>query len=323
MNLYRQTGELIFGSRLKRISEKFLTDFAKVYKTLKINFEISWFPLFYLLKEKGKLSVTEIAVELKITHSAVSQFVTVLEKKKIVNFLNDKNDKRKRLIYFTPKGLALLEEIIPVWESMVRVVKSLFNEGEKSAYILLALNELEDHIKDKSLHSRIINDVKQSQFGEIEIIHYDSLYKNQFKNLILNWLIDNHDQENLNIDIINNPEEGINSGNGCILMAIIKQQCVGIITTQMNEKDSVAEILHFIVDEQWQQRQIGKKLIVKMLEQLEIKKVKQVQIKVNKKFSNAIKLLKKTGFYLDSIKQDDESSNSIKTLLLMEYQIEN
>ena len=86
MIFYREAGELIFGSRLKRISERFLMDVSKIYKSLNIPFEVSWFPLFYLLNERGKLSVTEIARELEITHSAVSQLVTILQKKKLIPF---------------------------------------------------------------------------------------------------------------------------------------------------------------------------------------------------------------------------------------------
>ena len=64
MTFYRQTGELIFGTRLKRLSDRFLMDVARIYKTLDIPFVIGWFPLFYLLNEQGTLSVTEIAREL-------------------------------------------------------------------------------------------------------------------------------------------------------------------------------------------------------------------------------------------------------------------
>ena len=84
MAFYRNAGELIFGTRLKRISERFLMDVSKVYKHLDIPFETGWFPIFYLLRERENLSVTEIARELEVTHSAISQAVTVLEKKKLM-----------------------------------------------------------------------------------------------------------------------------------------------------------------------------------------------------------------------------------------------
>ena len=161
MEFYRRTGELIFGTRLKRISDKFLMDVSKIYKSLKIPFETSWFPLFYLLNERGELSVTEIARELKITHSAISQMVTILEKKKLIKFLKDKNDKRKRLIYFTPQGLKLLGTLVPIWESIKNKMEEILKEKEHSRYLLVALNELEDSMEKDSLYQRVIKDLRK------------------------------------------------------------------------------------------------------------------------------------------------------------------
>lgn len=161
MTFYRETGELIFGSRLKRISDRFLMDVSKMYKSLDIPFEVSWFPLFYLLNERGKLSVTEIAKELEITHSAVSQLVTTLEKKSLITFINDKNDKRRRLIHFTQKGMNLMKSISPIWESMRKTVRALFAEGEKSRTLLHALDELETSMKKESVYERLMGGMEK------------------------------------------------------------------------------------------------------------------------------------------------------------------
>lgn len=317
MSFYRRTGELIFGTRLKRISDKFLMDIARVYKSLNINFEISWFPLFYLLKEKGELSITAIANELKITHSAVSQLVNTLEKKELIKFLNDKNDRRKRLIYFTPKGLTLLNTVIPVWQSMKRAIQQLFSERENSCYLLLALNELEESIEKKSIYSRVMCDVKKTQFGNIEVIPYHSECQSQFKNLILTWLIDNYDTEVPDVDLINEPERKIREGGCIILMAKAKDKFVGTIIALMKERTK-SEIIYIVVDERWQKRQIGKKLLLEAIKQLEQRGVKNIYIKLDQKFSHAIKLFKREGFVLRALKLDEGISKLKRTRLLME-----
>ena len=61
MTFYRRTGELILGTRLRRLSERILADVSRVYREMSIPFETSWFPLFHLLHERGSLSVTEVA----------------------------------------------------------------------------------------------------------------------------------------------------------------------------------------------------------------------------------------------------------------------
>jgi len=164
MDFYRRTGELIFGTRLKRISDKFLMDVSKIYKSLDIPFETSWFPLFYLLNERGELPVTEIAKELKITHSAISQMVNTLEKKKLIKFLKDKNDRRKRLIYFTPQGLKLIKVLVPIWKSIKTEMEELLKEKKHSRYLLLALDELEDSMEENDLYHRVIENLKRIKY---------------------------------------------------------------------------------------------------------------------------------------------------------------
>ncbi len=161
MTFYRKAGELIIGTRLKRMSDRFLTDVSNIYKKLSIPFEVSWFPLFYLLHNKERLSVTEIAKELHITHSAVSQLVTNLQKKGLVKFTNDKNDKRKRIIGFTESGQKMMNEIKPVWKSMKESMQSLLNKKENSACLLKALNEIEDTLEKESFCDRVLKNMNK------------------------------------------------------------------------------------------------------------------------------------------------------------------
>ena len=81
MGFYPKLGYLIFGSRLRRLSEYFLAEVNKVYGQQGIAFDASWFPLFYLLSVKDKLTLMDIATELEVSHSAVSQLVTNLKGK--------------------------------------------------------------------------------------------------------------------------------------------------------------------------------------------------------------------------------------------------
>jgi DNA-binding MarR family transcriptional regulator len=165
MSFYKEAGELIFGTRLKRISDRFLFDVSQIYKKLGIPFEVSWFPLFYLLHHKNGLSVTEIARELQITHSAVSQLVTHLEKKKLIKFMDDKNDRRKRIIGFTEKGNSMMNELNPIWESMRKSMRSLLHKKENSACLLKALDEIEDTLEKESLCERVLKNIKNNQGG--------------------------------------------------------------------------------------------------------------------------------------------------------------
>ncbi len=166
MTFYKDAGELILGTRLKRISDRFLIDVSRIYKKLGIPFEVSWFPLFYLLHSKKYLSVTEIAKELQITHSAVSQLVSNLQKKDLVEFIDDENDKRKRIIGFTGKGRNMMNQIKPVWQSIKKSMRSLLQKKKNSSRLLKALDEIEDTLEKESLCEKVLNNIKNESGGK-------------------------------------------------------------------------------------------------------------------------------------------------------------
>jgi DNA-binding MarR family transcriptional regulator/GNAT superfamily N-acetyltransferase len=314
LNFYERVGELIFGTRLKRISEKFLTDVTKIYRSLDIAFETSWFPIFYLLNEKEKLSVTEIANELQITHSAVSQMVSLLEKKKLISFLDDKSDKRRRLIAFTKKGKDLMLTILPVWDSIQRATRQLFEKKENSAYILTALSELEDTLEHESLHDRVMKDIQQDRLGEIDIKALEPADKTEYKNLILHWLIDHQNSHIADDDLINCPEIMIRQNQAIVLLAKVQKESVGTIAVQMKNSHT-AQIVYLVVEEKWQKRQIGKKLLQDALSQMRNHQITTAEIHLDRRLTHAIKLLKGEDFVLQSVQSNGSENNTKETTL--------
>ena len=321
MDFYRHVGVLIFGSRLKRLSEKFLFDVGKVYKSLDIDFEPSWFPIFYLLNKNREMSAAEMAEELAITHQAVSQLVTILEIKKVIKILQDNNDKRKRIVVFTKKGLTLMDTVKPVWRSMEKALQKLLGEGENSAYLLHALDEFEDSLKRKGIHSRIMEEIKTRQVEDIKIMHYDSEYKSQFKSLMLSWLIDNYDSDILDVGLLNYPEKKIVKNGDLILLVKVNDQIVGTIVTQGKEK-ATTNILYLVVDENWQKRELGKKLLLEAINRLETEGVKTIEVMLDRKFTHAAKLFKSNGFVSKTLKNDKGPARVDGTKLLMELNLE-
>jgi DNA-binding MarR family transcriptional regulator/N-acetylglutamate synthase-like GNAT family acetyltransferase len=267
------------------------------------------------------MSAAEMAEELAITHQAVSQLVTILEIKKVIKILQDNNDKRKRLIVFTKKGLTLMDTVKPVWKSMEKALQKLFGEGANSAYLLHALDEFEDSLKRKGLYSRIMEDIKTRQVEDIKIMHYDSEYKSQFKSLMLSWLIDNYDSDILDVGLLNYPEKKIVKNGDLILLVKVNDQIVGTIVTQGKEK-ATTNILYLVVDENWQKRELGKKLLLEAINRLEAEGVKTIQVMLDRKFTHAAKLFKSNGFVSKTLKNDKGPAKVDGTKLFMELNLE-
>ncbi len=154
MNFYQKLGPLVFGTRLKRLSDYFLSEVNKVYADLGIPFEASWFGVFYLLKQNESLSIIDMAETLEISHSAVSQLVKNLENKKLLEIKNSDDDGRKKLVRLTEEGKMLLEKIIPVWDSLSQSMTDLL-ENEQANQALNSILAIENAFQKQDLSERI------------------------------------------------------------------------------------------------------------------------------------------------------------------------
>src|SRR4249920_546038 len=143
MNFYQELGFLVFGSRLKRLGDTFINDVNSIYKDHKIEFDASWFPVFYILSQKKEVSIKEISDDLKVSHSAISQLISSLQQKGLIKSVVSKKDARHKTITFTPKGEKLLQKIRPVWNALEKAMEELVEESTHSKKILKALTTIE------------------------------------------------------------------------------------------------------------------------------------------------------------------------------------
>lgn len=155
MNFYQSLGFLVFGSRLKRLSDTFLGDVNRIYKSHNIAFDASWFPIFYILSKQDAVSISEIASQLEVSHSAASQMVSSLQEKGIIKAETTAEDARKKLITFTPKGKKILAQVLPVWTALQQAMEALITEGEHSRHMLQAIKEIETNLEKTPLLNRI------------------------------------------------------------------------------------------------------------------------------------------------------------------------
>jgi DNA-binding MarR family transcriptional regulator len=154
-NYYEKLGQLILGSRLRKLSERLMLEMGNIYKNRNIEFEPGWFHIMYLLAENEKMSITQISDMLQVSHPSVIQVIGVLEKRDIVKISIDNGDKRRRLIELSENGLVLLNQIKPIWQQIDQMMIAFLSEGQFSQNILEAIGEIEKNLDSKSLSERI------------------------------------------------------------------------------------------------------------------------------------------------------------------------
>lgn len=157
MGFYEETGILILGTRMKRLSEKFLSEVGKIYEKMDIVFEPAWFPLFFLLYRKGALSVTDISNELNVSQPAASQIVSLLSRKGLISLDPDPDDRRRKIVEFTLEGKRLLKKLIPVWETMESSMYEIFNADDEWIDVIESFNQLEKKLNCTNLSQSVMN----------------------------------------------------------------------------------------------------------------------------------------------------------------------
>jgi len=155
MNLYQNLGYLVLGSRLRRLSECFLSEINRTYQNLGIDFDASWFPVFYLLSKNDALSIKELSEQTEVSHPAASQLITNLKNRNLVTSVTCADDGRRQLVTLTDKGRALLTEILPVWDAVLAAMTELVALEEQGSNLLPAISALENIFKQNSLSNKI------------------------------------------------------------------------------------------------------------------------------------------------------------------------
>ncbi|HMO33919.1 MAG TPA: MarR family transcriptional regulator [Lacibacter sp.] len=155
MELYQSVGFLLFGTRLKRLSEVFLADVNRVYRKNRIRFEAGWFPVFYLLSQQEEVSIRQIADALHVSHSAASQMVSNLQEKGLVKSTVSRRDARHKVVTFTSKGARLLDQVLPVWQALEAAMQQLAHETAEGRHLLPALTVIENSLRETPVFNRV------------------------------------------------------------------------------------------------------------------------------------------------------------------------
>lgn len=147
---------MVFGSRLRRLSERFLANVTKVYQAKGIDFDASWFPFFYLLDEHESLTLREMSETLKTSHSAVSQMMSNLERRALVEIKKDPEDKRRRNVQLTEKGKELLAQVRPIWNGLQKAMAEILEQDEFNAKLISIIDNIEATFDEEELSERIL-----------------------------------------------------------------------------------------------------------------------------------------------------------------------
>ncbi|MBN2214294.1 MAG: bifunctional helix-turn-helix transcriptional regulator/GNAT family N-acetyltransferase [Bacteroidales bacterium] len=273
MSVYQEAGLLILGTRLKRISDRFLNEVSKVYKKQGIRFETAWFPVLFLLDSKGPMSLTKISNELEVSHSAISQMINQLQEKAIVDIRPDDSDARIRQISLTVKGRELIDQAHPVWHALSKSLNRILPHNTDQPGFLDLLSFIEKQLNDHILSETTLTYLNQEP-GDIIITEPES----DSRERLVRWL----NQEG--VVFIPSDES--------LLVALSEDNIIGM-TAFRPEKDCII-LDHLYVTPLQRRKGVGLKLVQNIFQKCNAGPSGWFQL--NESNIDLIKVLVKSGF---------------------------
>lgn len=132
--------------------------------------------------------------------------------------------------------------------------------------------------------------------SSVKIVDYEPAHHKAFKDLNIAWISKHHMVEDVDIEVLDNPEKYILNDGGVILAALYGDEVAGTCSLR-NKGDGLYELTKMTVREDMRGLKIGHLLGLATLERARLLSAKLVELYSNRNTSaEAIQLYLKLGF---------------------------
>lgn len=257
MDFFNKTGKMAIGSRLRLLTAKVTDDAAKIYELYKVDFSPKWFPVFFVLSEDGEKTITEIAEQIGHSQPSVTKIMKEMTKAGLVKDNLKSKDKRRNVARLTTKGEELAYRIIKVQGADIdAAIDGIIAEANHNLWEALA--EWEFLLDQKSLSKRVQEQKKLRESKDVKIVEYHPKYQSAFKALNEEWISTYFEMEEADHKALDNPEAYILNKGGKILIALYKDEPLGVCALiKMEDPHYDFEMAKMAVSPEAQGKNIG------------------------------------------------------------------
>jgi len=297
MNIFKKTGKMALGSRLRLLTAKVTEDAAKIYELYDVeNFSPKWFPVFFVLNENGEQTITEIAEQIGHSQPSVTKIIKEMLKSGLVADNLKSSDKRRNVAGLTAKGKQLAEKMIEVQCADIDVaIDGIIEEAEHNLWEAIA--EWEFLLEQKSLFKRVQEQKKLRESKNVQIVEYEPKYQSAFRTLNEEWISTYFEMEETDYKSLDNPEEYILKKGGKILVALYNDEPLGVCAL-IKMEDSVYdfEMAKMAVSPKAQGKNMGWLLGQEIINVAKSMGASKIYLESNTILKPAISLYYKMGF---------------------------
>ncbi|HVQ55988.1 MAG TPA: bifunctional helix-turn-helix transcriptional regulator/GNAT family N-acetyltransferase [Pyrinomonadaceae bacterium] len=299
-------------TRMKRVSDAMLHDGKRMYKQLGMDIEPNWFAVFKLLRKHERMTVTEIADAIGLSHPSV---ISIVNKMMIAGYLKEsrsKDDSRKRILSLTPKADRKMPQFEQVWDAGTAGFKKMMHDTD----LLGTLDLLERRIGQKGFRARTLEQLERIR--SVEITEFDDKYAADFARLNYEWISKYYTIEEHDHDQLDHPRQYIIERGGQIFFALTEAQVAGTVALIRVNYD-VLELAKMAVSPEFQGYKIGEKLMEACVEYARRADAKCIFLESNTKQFAAINLYRKFGFVETPL---DPNSQFVRANIRMELAVD-
>lgn len=297
MNIFSRTGKMALGSRLRHLSAKVTEDATQIYALYEAkDFSPKWFPVFFVLSENESLTITEIAQEIGHSQPSVTKIIKEMSKAGLVNDNLKSEDKRRNRVGLSEKGKALVESMLSVQSTDIdHAIDGIIEEASYNLWEALA--EWEFLLEQKSMYKRVLEQKKERESKDVEIVDYDPNYQEVFKSLNVEWISNYFELEETDLKALDHPQEYILDKGGRILVALYKGEPLGVCALiKMNDPEYDYEMAKMAVCPKAQGKSIGWLLGKAIIQTAKDLGGSKIYLESNTALKPAINLYYKLGF---------------------------
>jgi len=281
-------GSLLLGSRLRKVSEALYAGVDEVYRGAGVDLPSRCFPILFLLRDHGRLGISELAAKLGQTHPAVSQMSRKLLRHRMVRESPDPKDDRRRLLSLSPHGRSIMARLEPVWKAIIAAAADLESDHPLSQHLTAVDRALEARGFAVRIRARL------EDTGAVEIIPFERRYAADFKRLNIEWLEKYFRVEPIDEEVLSHPERILRKG-GAIFLARYRGAIVGT-SALLAAGDGRFELSKMAVTAGHQGLGIGRKLLEAAVAEYLSRGACELFLESNSRLTPAITLYESAGF---------------------------
>jgi len=290
MGLVEELGELALATRLRRLADRLQQDVSQVYAEREVAVRARWFPLLAALGRQAPRSISELARELGLTHTAINQIAAEMSRAGLVASGKHPSDGRQRLLRLSPRGERAVARLAPLWSEIKAATVELARESGHDVIAVVAA--LEARLDERSMVERL-----RRRLGTAEITIGDLAPRQapDFRRLNEQWLNEMFAIEEDDRRVLDDPMGAVVAPGGAVLAAVTGGDVVGVAAL-IRRSDTELELAKMAVAPGSRRRGVGRRLAEAALARARALGASRVVLLTNPRLAAANALYRSLGF---------------------------